>query len=272
MENLTGKTILIGKEPEQGRLLVAVQVNGQYKTAFLGQPGCVPGSVSRCLLPQGVAHAKLEVAADGSMKLTNLKSQNVTFVNGAEIISKRVAPGVTVELGKDRFSVDLNLILSVASKVVGVETPKQKSASSQQASGTAAGTQGGTFNIAHLERVWKDYHDGLNQLREKQKRINLIRSGCGLFTMCAMPCIYFLGPVGYVLTAIGIIGNVYSFVGLKNDNSAEAQEKLLERFQDTYVCPNPNCNKFLGGYSYRMVKKQYGMSCPYCKCSYVEKK
>jgi hypothetical protein len=270
MGNLKGKTILIGKEPEQGRLMVAVQVNGQYKAAYIGQPGCVPGCVSRCLPQTGMAHAKLEIGEDDSIMLTNLKAANVTYVNGAEIVSKHISPDAKVELGKDCFAVDLKVVLGAASKVVeavktpgGVQTPGQPAAGSGQPQ---------TFNISHLELVWNNYHEGIKMLREKQKRVNLIRTGCSIFTMCAMPCIFFFGPVGYVLTSIGIIGNIYSFVGLKNDNSAEAQEKLLETFQDRYVCPNPNCNKFLGGgYSYRLMKKQYGMKCPYCKCNYVEK-
>ena len=89
--------------------------------------------------------------------------------------------------------------------------------------------------------------------------------------MCAMPCIFLFGPIGYVLTGIGIIGNIYSFVGLKNDDASDVLERLNEDFQDRYVCPNPDCNKFLGNLSYRLLKRQYSMHCPYCKCEYVEK-
>lgn len=86
-----------------------------------------------------------------------------------------------------------------------------------------------------------------------------------------MPCIFMFGPVGYALTGIGIIGNLYSFIGLKNDNTAEVLEQIGETFQDEYVCPNPDCNKFLGNISYRLLKKQYSMHCPYCKSEYIEK-
>jgi hypothetical protein len=271
MENLKGKTILIGKEPEQGRLLVAVQVNGQYKMAYLGMPGCVPSCVSRCLPQQGMGHAKVEVGSDGSIKLTNMKAANVTYVNGAEIVSKHVSPEAKVELGKDCFAVDLKLVLSAASKVVASVTQNPAQGGAQAYGQPAGSAQVPTFNIAHLEVVWNNYHNGQKALREKQKRVNLIRTGCGICTMCAMLCIAFIGRIGYALTALGVLGTIYSFFGLKNDNSADAQEKLLETFQDHYVCPNPQCNKFLGGYSYKMMKKQYGMKCPYCKCNYVEK-
>ena len=44
MDSLKGHTILIGKEPGQGRLLVALAGNG--RTAAIGLPGSVPASVS----------------------------------------------------------------------------------------------------------------------------------------------------------------------------------------------------------------------------------
>lgn len=274
MDRLKGKTILIGKEPGQGRLLVSVM----GKTAAIGSPNSVPGSVSRCKVTEGVAHAKIDIDQSGNMVLTNMKSQNVTYVNGSEIASKRIMPSNTVELGKDRFNINLPVVIETAMKIVTVT------------GGTGGnGGQGGKvgnggqpispvqkYNIKHLERVWIHYHDSLKHLREKQKKVNLIRSGCGIFTMCAMPCIFFLGPIGYALTGVGVLGNIYSFVGLKNDNTSDEQERLAEEFQDSYVCPN--CGKFLGNISYKMLKKQIvspkdqKMHCPQgCGAEFIEK-
>ena len=95
MDRLKGKTILIGKEPGQGRLLVSVS----GKTA-VGASNSVPNSVSRCKVAEGVAHAKITVDQSGNMVLTNMKTENVTYVNGSEIASKRILPSNTVELGK----------------------------------------------------------------------------------------------------------------------------------------------------------------------------
>ncbi len=260
MEKLKGKTILIGKEPGQGCLMVAV--SGTGKSGTVGTAGSVPGCVSRCKPMEGVGHAAILVDASGNMTLKNVKSQNITYVNGMEIVSKRIGPADRIELGKDRFGINLPAVLDTARKLVS------------STSGTNGGGTGETktFNIAHLEMVWNDYHDALRDLREKQKRVNLIRTGCGIFTMCAMPCIFLFGPVGYILTGVGIIGNIYSFIGLKNDNTADEQERITEKFQERYACPNPECNKFLGNLSYKLFKKQYSMHCPYCKCEYVEKK
>lgn len=246
MERLKGKTILIGKEPGQGRLLIAID----GKTAVIGTPNTVPNCVSRCKVSEGMAHAKIEVDAKGNMILTNMKPQNVTFVNGSEIMSKHIVLTNYIELGKDHFNINLPVIIETAKKIVG-ELPE-------------------TYNIKHLKLIYCNYHDSLKKIRDRQKHINLIRSGCGIFTMCAMPCIYFLGHVGYILTGIGILGNIYSFIGLKNDNTSDEVEHLTDEFQDHYVCPNPKCNKFLGNISYKLLKKQYSMHCPHCKCQYIE--
>lgn len=265
MNNLIGKTILIGKEPGQGRLAVAI-VGG--KTAAIGNTDSVPNSVSRYRAADGVAHAKITVDHNGNMILTNMKPQNITYVNGTEIESKRITTANTIELGKDRYRINLPVILETAKKlaVIGNQpTPSSNPNQNQQQKQTQ------TFNISHLEHVWNDLQARKKEIQVKQKKINLVRSGCGVFTMCAMPCIFMFGPVGYVLTCIGILGNVYSFVGLKNDDTADVLEKLTENFQDRYVCPNPDCNKFLGNISYKLLKKQYSMHCPYCKSEYVEK-
>lgn len=254
MEKLKGKAILIGKEPGQGRLLIAIQ--GNEKSVAIGSLGSVPACVSRCKPAEGIAHAKIIVDQAGNMILTNMKSQNVTFVNGSEIASKRVSFNNTIELGKDKFKIDLPIIIETAKKLIVMGTSKEP---------------GKKFNISHLERVWNDLQTQKKAIQAKQKKINLVRSGCGLFTLCAMPCIFMFGPIGYVLTGIGIVGNLYSFIGLKNDNTTDVIDKLNEDFQDSYVCPNPDCNKFLGNISYKLLKKQYSMHCPYCKCEYVEK-
>lgn len=260
MDKLKGKTILIGKEQGQGRLMVAVSGNG--KSAVIGTAGSVPNCVSRCKPTEGVGHAAVTIDANGRMMLKNLKPLNVTYVNGHETVCKQVGKSDIIELGKDRFNINLPTILETAKKLV-----------TGNSSGYGGGGETkGPFNIAHLEIVWKDYHDSLRDLRENQKRVNLIRTGCGVFTSCAFICIAIFGKVGYILTAIGVIGNFYSFFILKNDHSGDEQERITEKLQERYVCPNPECNKFLGNISYKLMKKQYSMHCPYCKCEYVEKK
>ena len=87
---LKGKTILVGKEPGNGRLFVSVKINGQPKTAAIGEMNSVPNSVSRCKPTENTAHCKIEVDNSENITVANLKPQNVTYVNGAEIVSKKV--------------------------------------------------------------------------------------------------------------------------------------------------------------------------------------
>ena len=269
MERLKGKTILIGKEPGQGRLLVAIQGNG--KSAAIGTPGSVPACVSRCKPAEGVAHAKITVDQNGNIVLTNMKSQNVTYVNGSEIASKRVSSSNSIELGKDRFSINLPVVIETAKKIVSVAPPQPPAPTTKK------------FNISHLERVWNDFHDRGLEIKKKQKQQGIYASLPMFFTMGGGAITFVLSFIlgeqykseiqilSGILMVIGLIMLIFSFMSKKNDTSLEDLEKISEDFQDRYVCPNPDCNKFLGNISYKLLKKQYSMHCPYCKSEFVEK-
>lgn len=267
MEKLKGKTILVGKEPGLGRLLIAIKETGE--SLALGTPGEVPDSVSRCRVAQGVAHVKVDIDDSGIIRITNLKPQNVTFVGGAEIATKRVIQDNIIELGKDKYRIRVADIISSALNIVSGASSTSQPVTKQHQETKQNVKSTKTFNISHLEGVWNNLKDTKKEVMSKQKKVNNVRAFCGVFTMMAMPCCFFFGPIAYALTGIGIIGNIYSFIGLKNDNSAEMLEQLNETFQDEYVCPN--CNKFLGNISYKLLKKQYSMQCPYCKCEFTEK-
>lgn len=269
MERLKGKTILVGKEPGQGRLLVAI--SGTGKTAAIGSPGCVPNCVSRCRPTENVAHAKLVIDQNGNITLSNMKSQNVTFVNGSEIASKRINQSNTVELGKDRFSVSVPLILETAKKMVGAVLPPQQ------------------YNISHLERIWDDFHDKGLEIKKRQKEQGIYASLPMFFTMGGGAITFVLSFIlgekykaeiqilSGILVVAGLIMLVYSFTRRKNDTSIEDLEHISEEFQLRYVCPNPDCGKFFGAISYKLLKNQLRshkdqkMYCPRCGCELVEK-
>lgn len=107
-------------------------------------------------------------------------------------------------------------------------------------------------------------------MAESQRKTNLVRTGLGIFTMCAMPTIFFFGPVGYILTGIGVLGNIYSFVGMRNAETAEERQRRQDAFDDAWVCPNPDCGHSLLAKNYKLLVRNH-QSCPYCKCKYVEK-
>lgn len=263
MDRLKGKTILVGKEPGQGRLLVAVQ----GKAAAIGSPGCVPNCVSRCRPTENVAHAKIAIDQNGNITLTNMKDQNVTFVNGSEIASKRINQSDTVELGKDRFSVSVPLILETAKKIVG-----------------ATGGGGGKpepskkkFNITHLSGVWDRYEQEIDRIAQQQQETGkkrMLPIMVGSLSGVASPILATLVAVNtlYITVPVAAISFGLYFVNYKKkDTSYEERKAAMEKFTDEYVCPNPECNKFLGNLSYKLLKKQYSMQCPYCKSEFVEK-
>ncbi len=269
MINLKGKTILIGKEPGQGRLLVAI-VGG--KTAAIGAPNSVPGSVSRCKVAEGVAHAKIAIDQSGNMVLTNMKSQNVTYVNGSEIVSKIITPANTVELGKDRFNINLQTVIETARKLSSI---------------TMGGTSGNSgqgevqpkkkYNISHLKRVWETYEGEMDRIAQQQQETGkkrMLPIMVGSLSGVASPILATLVAVNtlYITVPVAAISFGLYFINYrKKDTSYEERKAAQERFIDDYVCPNPDCNKFLGNTSYKLLKKQYSMQCPYCKSEFVEK-
>lgn len=261
MDKLKGKTILIGKEPGNGRLLVSV--SGNQQTAAIGQPNSVPNCVSRCKPVEGLGHVKITIDQRGNMILTNMKPQNVTYVNGTEVESKHVSPTNSIELGKDHFGISLPLVIETAKKIVAANAkPEAKS-----------------FDVSHLEQVWKRFHDSNLEIKKRQRHQGLQSRIPMFFTMGggAISSVSFALGWGdevktlcVAMTVIGLLIMIYSFFKTKNDTSIEDSEKLLEEFQDKYVCPNPECNKFLGNMSYRLMMKQYSKQCPYCKCKFSE--
>lgn len=279
MQSLIGKTILVGKDPAQGRLMIAIKGG---KAAAVGSPSSVPNSVSRCRPADNVAHAQITVDQNGDMILTNLKDANVTYVNGTAIESKRVLANHSVELGKDHFGISIPVVIDVAKKLVA---PQGGPGGGQGAKGPAGGGQGDQkpISIAHLEYVWENYHNGLIALRKKQRnQANLARLPM-LLSLGGSAIVPFLGKeMGLttdeclewtkIVSGLGFLFMVGTLFVSFRDTSIEDQEALAEEFQSRYTCPNPDCRKFLGNLSYSLLLRQYGDNCPYCKCRYSSKK
>lgn len=212
-------------------------------------------------------HCRITKNADGTYTIENL-SQNGTKVDGRDIIRATAELKSMIQLG-NRFSATLGeLIGNVPSKCTSRGNSDSIANSPQKASKQQPEVK--TFNISHLQRVWDDFNQTNIEKADQQRKINLTRTGLGIFTMCAMPTIFFFGPAGYILTAIGILGNIYSFVGLRNAETAGDRQRRQDEFDDAWVCPNPECGRSLLAKNYKMLVRNH-QSCPYCKCRYVEK-
>lgn len=261
------KIILVGKEPEKGRLLISTSVNGKTVNATLGDPGSVPSCVSRCRPAEGIAHCKIVLSDNGDMVLTNLKPENVTYVNGREIISKKITSDADVSLGKLKYPINIKEILSIVNRPAG------------QPAGVKPSQKVNEYSIRPLKAVWDTYHDEMFNLQKRQKNQALVK---GLY----MPLTILSSIAGIAARHIGLDDSIASaisylmyataafvlFYGLYKsftDKSLEEKEQISEKFQNDYVCPNPECRHFMGNQPYKILRQN--SSCPYCKCKFNEK-
>lgn len=255
---LEGKSILIGKEPGKGRLLIAVKQGGNTKTALIGDAGTVPNTVSRCIPAQDIGHCRLTIGEDSVMVLTNLKPQNVTYVDGMEIVSKRVTRDSHITLGPDKYVVSLARVLDAAEKLVG--TP---------AGGAAPSKEVKTYNISHLKRIWTEYSDRKVNMQIQERKINAISAVSGVISSAGLVCAFIpsLAEIRILsLVVVVLFGLAFFFIRLKRSNAPEEQRRQDDIFQDEYVCPH--CKHHFGQQSYKLVLR--GGACPRCKSKFVE--
>ena len=105
MDRLKGKKILIGRDPEKSNLLIFMVENG--KGCTFGATGSVPNSVSRCRPNDGMAHARIEIDETGRLTIYNLNANNSIFVDGVEVSKKEIDRSSRIELGRDRYLLNL---------------------------------------------------------------------------------------------------------------------------------------------------------------------
>lgn len=267
LEKLKGREIFIGRESGTDQLFVFFTLNGQVKAFHLGSHRSVPKSVSRAIPDQHKAHLSIKIDNSGNIIATNLKSENSTFVNGSQIVSKRISTNDNIQLGPDHYSLHLKEILTKTSQLQNTLSGNSPSGSSK------------TFNISHLEKIWNDYHEGDLMIADKQHKIGLQQRipifftiGAGALTSVAWSLGWgeWIKIVSICLTGIGIVLMAYFFLQSSKFNPRREMDKLREDFQSKYICPNPECRRFLNNYSYSMMKNQYKMQCPYCKSKFEE--
>lgn len=213
-------------------------------------------------------HCKVTDNGDGTYIIENLSPAG-TKVDGVDILRTTAKANSRIQLGQTFSATLVELIGAPLVTTKNLHPSKSENAAK---SSTVQNPQSEvrTFNISHLRRVWDDYNNTNIEMADSQRRTNLIRTGLGIFTMCAMPTIFFFGPVGYALTVIGVLGNIYSFAGLKNAETAAERQQRQDAFDDAWVCPNPDCGHSIIAKNYKLLVKNH-KSCPYCKCKYVEK-
>lgn len=253
MENiLKGTSILIGRDSSNSKLLISVAKEGQpAKGAFVGEEK-VPGSVSRCKPKEKVAHCKIDIDVSGRMYISNLKDTNRTFVDDIQIDTKKITPESKISLGCEHYNLDLNAVLSAAAKVLRIvekDTP---------------------LSIAHLEPIWNEYQETLDNIKKEQQKRKKVCSFSRILSPLAIVLSIFLTSNGYgdwakwayLLTGISILITIYVeflWKDSSDDNKKDAYAKLVDR----YICPNPDCRHVMGPKDYQILKQD--KKCPYCQ-------
>jgi len=260
-KELFGKSLLIGREPGQGRLLIAVE--GTNKVGAIGAPNSVPGTVSRCLPAEGKAHCKIEVGFDGNMIVRNLKEQNQTYVDGAKILQKRVKEDNTLQLGGQHYSVTVDAIITAVTKLLGI-TPPPPSAKE--------------FSIRPLKMVWSRYQEDQKAVLKERNRIAMMGRipmmftlGSGVLATLAKTQDWGDGIFGVtiVMSVVGLALLIYGLYLSANDQSIDKLEELKDQFERDYVCPNPDCRHYQEGRKYTLLLQDG--SCRYCRCKFTDK-
>lgn len=225
----------IGRDAKTSQLSITA---GQ-QLARIGQAGSVPQTVSR-------QHCSLTVDADGTMKLRNLKPENTTYVNGVAVEQKTIKPSDTVQLGPDRYQVDMKTLVALLDKL----TPK-------------------TADIRPLKQLYSQYEHDVMQLEIAERKFNSLRGATGLITMAAILLSFTLGhgPVYMILyiTAI-LVSAAFTVKAYRNSsNMPKRKKELQDRFKDKYRCPN--C-----GHHYSMNYNELVMydACPFCKAKLIK--
>lgn len=268
INNLAGKTILIGREQDNKRLVVAMEVDGKTKMAAIGAKGSVPNSVSRFRAEDHSAHCKIEVGVSGNMIVRQMKPDSKMFVNGVELTSKKITPQSQVQLGIDHYQLNVEAVLKIALQLAGVKVSSD--------SGNTTSKQKPIYSISHLERVWNDYHDGDIALQKRQNSIGILSSFPLFFSMGAGV----LGGISvqmgwpdwvkYVTLTMSLLAFLVFIYGLYlrfTSHHIEKREELKNKLMRDYVCPK--CHHFLNMQPFMLLKQN--KKCPYCQCEWTEK-
>ncbi len=249
LDSLKGIEVLVGREPQKGNILLSISYNGVLKTPSIGAENSVPKSVSRCVPKENAAHCKVVFDQNGKIYVQHLKDQNVTFVDGHEILSMCVDLSSEICLGNDRFLLPLEKIIEVTIKYVGEIRAMQ------------------TMSISHLKEIWQDYEEECERITknmQKRNKMRMIPMLIGGLSAVMLPVLaFFLTVPKWVTIGISLISLVAIIkVFCTKDTSTADRKFAKDKLITNYVCPNPSCKHFLGEIPYKILKQN--KKCQYC--------
>ena len=228
---------LIGRESSTDKPRLAIIRDGQ--TEYFGKPGSVPKSVSR-------KHCSVVISDDQSISIEDITDNNFMYINGTDCKRlNNVQMDDLIELGPDRYVLDLSSIV--------------KGISAQQ-----------TWHIAHLEKIYNDYSQAKLDNQIKQGKLGALSALPGILSMTSIGVAAFVDGARIPMIALAVIfAGAFAAIRIKNAKEVPLRlKKMDEDFKESYVCPNPACDRFLGAMSYKDLIKF--RSCPYCKAKYIK--
>lgn len=228
---------IIGRQHGTNCMLMKIQ----GKEYPISENGTVPKTVSS-------SHCKLTVNDNGTWKLSNIKAELDTFVDGLQIDTKQISPSSRVELGENHFVLNLFKIKEILTQL-----------------------QPPIFSLRPLEQIWNDYDNKKEQMIIKEAKIANYQRLQGTFSMFGM-LLGFIPQLGFfrwIVIGLALSIAIYFFVrGSNVSNSLQAKLKKLDKeLERKYLCPNPQCPRFMGNRPYKLL--QYDTRCPACHCEYT---
>lgn len=251
------KTILIGREVD-GTHLVALTLDakgGKPTKTYIGDN--VSTSVTRLRLVDNnrwVGHCKIDIEDNGSMRISNMKAENITSVNGNGVASRAITWNDNITLGSGKYQLDMAVVKKIIDGLTPPPPPEAKS-------------------IKHLEHVWKKYDEDRHNLQKENRRLQKLSRMSSVFTLPSMALSAIFGVLGLqaftivtiLMTCTGAIVMVYSFYKSNRFDIVSENEKLTERLKQNYCCPH--CSLPLTGMGeYATLSKKINISkkCPHC--------
>lgn len=229
--------ILIGRESGTERPRLAITWDGQ--TEYLGKPGSVPKNVSR-------RHCCVEIGDDQKIAIEDITDNNFMYINGVDCKRRNnIRVEDRIELGPDHYLLDLAAIVKLIS--------------ARQ-----------TWHVAHLEKIYNDYHQAKLDNQIKQGKLGALSALPGVLSMISIGVAAFVdGARLPMIIVAAVFALAFALIRVRNASDIPLKlKKMDEDFKEKYVCPNPACGRFLGTLSYKDLMKI--RSCPYCKTRYIE--
>ena len=223
----------------------------------IGRMGDQPFKITD--LDVGRLHAQLTVHDDYTLVLEDCNSTTGTYINLHKIIRKRVTLNTEIRLGNNMVFKVYKLLPNALIDVIKL---KNKEKIKQ------------TFQT--LEPIWNAYENERAHLDKKSNRSILLNrmpylvtllSGIisGFFSSTLLVKIVVPGGAFILTTIVAFVIDKHG--EKKRKESVEKNRELESLLKESYLCPNPECQKFLGNTPFDKLKHE--RHCNYCKCEWI---